>query len=96
MIVNNTKDIELAYSDKKFANINAVKNKKVYATPLGAHIWTNRSSEQPLTVMWAAKKFYPELFSDLDIKQETKDFYKKFCNCELSDEQVEEILSGKL
>ncbi len=50
-------DKKLAYSGPRFSHLKAVKNKKVYATPVMGHVWANRTMEQPLTVIWAAKLF---------------------------------------
>ena len=43
-----------------------------------------------------AKYLYPELFEDLDLAERTKNFYKEFYNYELSDEEVELILTDTL
>ena len=64
--------------------------------PMGAHTWANRTIEQPLTVLWAAKTFYPDEFKDLDLEKEVKNFYSKFFKFILSDTQVKEILSGNI
>ena len=81
-------------NDPKFADITAVKNKAVYSTPMGAHVWVNRGIETPLTVMWMAKTFYPDTFKDFDLEKEAIEFYKKFCGYECTPDQIKEILSG--
>ena len=35
-----------------------------------------------------AQKLYPELFEDLDIDQEIRDYYKNFYGIELTDEDM--------
>ena len=40
-----------------------------------------------------AKQMYPELFADLDIEQEIKDYYKEYYGLELTDEQLDLILN---
>ncbi|HZK57841.1 MAG TPA: ABC transporter substrate-binding protein [Clostridia bacterium] len=92
IIVTGEDDIDLAYSDERFKDIEAVKNKKIYATPTFGHVWTNRTMEQPLTVLWAAKLFYPEQFKNIDINKELKLFSEKFFSYKLSDEECEDIL----
>ena len=84
----------LVYNDTRLSSLNAVKNGKVYATPMGAHHWVQRTSEQPLMVLWTAKTIYPEQFKDLDMEAEVITFYKEFFNCEITREQAAEILSG--
>jgi iron complex transport system substrate-binding protein len=95
MIVATPSEIDAVYNDTRLSTVNAVRNKRVYITPMGAHIWSHRGIETPLTVLWAAKLFYPEKFADLDLEQETTAFYQKFFGYTLVPEQVKEILSGK-
>jgi iron complex transport system substrate-binding protein len=56
----------------------------------------NWTSEQPMLILWAAQKFYPDRFKDIDMVKELGDFYKKFYNSSLSTEQLKEILSGNM
>lgn len=94
IIVSTPKDVRIINDDPRFQKISAVRNKQVYPTPMGAHVWAHRTAEQPLMLMWAAKTFHPEVFQDVDLEQRIIDFYKKFYNKTLSQEQVREILSG--
>ena len=57
--------------------------------------WFDRppSVNRILGVRWLGNIIYPEVF-DIDIKQETKDFYEMFYHRELTDEEVEEILTN--
>lgn len=95
LIVSNPKEVNEVYKDPRFSQIRAVVNKRVVPTPVGAHVWANRTIEQPLTVLWAAKTFYPEQFKDLDLELEIGKFYEKFFNSKLSREQVKDILRGR-
>ena len=47
-----------------------------------------------MQILWAAKTIQPEIFADIDVRAETKAFYKKFMNYELSDAEFEYILKG--
>lgn len=94
MVVSNEEDEKLAYSDERFKDIEAVKNKRIYVTPAFGHIWANRTMEQPLTVLWAGKLFYPEEFKDIDMNEELKLFSEKFFDYELSDQETKEILGN--
>lgn len=96
LIVTAPKDVAFVNSDRVFKQLKAVKQGRVYIVPVGAHTWANRTAEQPLTVLWAAKTFHPELFKTLDLAAETKSFYREFFGFALSDAQVDEILSGAL
>ena len=79
----------------EFQGINAVKNKKVYICPMGAFFW-DAGQQGILQLEWMAKLFHPELFPDLDMKKELKEFYSKFFRYDLTDEEVELIMSHKL
>ncbi|XPV69398.1 MAG: ABC transporter substrate-binding protein [Halarcobacter sp.] len=87
------KDLKLAYNNPKFKDLKAVKNKNVFAVPMGAHFWTHYTPEQVLTILWVAKKAYPEQFKDINMFDETKKFYKKFMGKELTSKQINEILN---
>ena len=82
-------------SNPAFKTLKAVKNKQVFIVPYGLHIWTARSAETALCPLWLAKVLYPELFKDLSIEQKTREFYKRFYNYELSDDELELILNPK-
>ena len=94
IIVSTEEDKELAYSDERFKGMKAVKNKRIYPTPVFGHVWANRTMEQPLTVLWAAKLFYPEQLKDIDMNEELKLFSEKFFSYKLSDEECKEILGN--
>ena len=46
-------------------------------------------------MLWAAKKFNPEKFEDVNIEQATKDFYLQFYGYQLTDDEVSRILNGE-
>lgn len=52
-----------------------------------------RTVEQPLTVLWALHKLYPERLSQVALEKEIFDFYSHFFKYDLSDEQLEEIIN---
>lgn len=95
IIVSTPSEIGAVYNDTRLSTVNAIKNKRIYITPMGAHIWSHRGIETPLTVLWAAKLFYPDRFTDLDLELETTEFYTRFFGHTLTSDQVKEILSGK-
>ncbi|VEH40456.1 Uncharacterised protein [Fusobacterium varium] len=47
-------------------------------------------------IKWIAKIAEPEIFKEYNIKKDIKDFYSKFFNYELSEEQLETILNVKI
>jgi iron complex transport system substrate-binding protein len=76
-----------------FSVLRAVRERKVYSCDLGMWSWYTPNSDAPLVFQWLAKTAYPDLFEDLDVYQETFDYYKKFYNYELSDEQLDYIFT---
>ncbi|MBM3547573.1 MAG: ABC transporter substrate-binding protein [Alphaproteobacteria bacterium] len=96
LIVTEPKDVELVKKDRVFSQLKAVKSGKVHVVPVGAHTWSNRTAEQPLTVLWAVETFHPGRLKDLNLAAETRRFYREFFDHELPDAAVTEILSGTL
>ena len=76
--------------------LSAYKNKQIYLLPVGitrfAHTY---SVETPLAMIWLAKTIYPELFEDVDIYKEFREFYKEVFKANLDDETIGQILSGR-
>jgi len=81
------------FNDTRLEFITAVQNKNVFVIPSGLGPWL-ATSEQPLALMWAAKKIYPDKFEDIDIPSEMKYFYRTFCNYEISEAEISETLAG--
>lgn len=82
-----------AYENHDWSSVRAVKERNVYKCPLGVYRWYPPSSDTPLMLLWMAKNNHPELFGDIDLEQEMKDYYKKFYNINLMDEDVERIFN---
>jgi len=95
IIVTSESEIANVYGDARLANVSAIKDKRVYAIPMGVHVWGNRTVEQPLTVLWAAKLFHPDLFSDVAMDDEVRDFYSKFFKVDLNRDDANTILAGR-
>lgn len=87
--------IDQIMSAPEWSGITAVKNQAVYANPTGVFAWDRYSGEEALQVLWAAQKLNPDKFSDLDIAQKTKDFYKDFYGFDLTDDQASRIINGQ-
>ncbi len=86
-LYNNTID------GQDWSHIDAVKNRKVYKEPLGVYRWFPPSGDAPLMLMWMADTLYPEVF-DYDMEDEIEDYYERFYNYDLEEEQIEGILSA--
>jgi iron complex transport system substrate-binding protein len=97
ILANEPEALSLMITDKKWAAIDAVKNKRVYQMPIAISRWGHPGSiETPLAILWASKKMYPSLFTAINMERETKNYYKTFFNYELTEEKVKMILSGEL
>ncbi len=88
------KGIEKIKQDGSWADVNAVKEDRIYANPVGTWKWDRYSAEEALQVLWAAKLIHPDKFDDIDMVKETKDFYKKFYDYDLTDDQAQRILDN--
>lgn len=86
--VNST---DMVLHDSKWNDLKAVKEGHVYVCPQGVFYW-DYSSEGILLMEYLAKTFYPEKFADLDMTEEVKEYYKKFYNYSLTDDQADLIL----
>lgn len=74
-----------------WSNVKAVQDGKVYKFPLGMYRWFPPSSDTPLALMWLAKQVQPELFDYIDMEQEIKDYFTKYYQVELTDEDIQTI-----
>lgn len=86
--VDNTK---LILDDPKWRNVKAVKENKVYTNPDGVTMW-DYGSEGILLLEYIAKTLHPDLFKDLDMKKEVKEYYSKFYHYNLTDDEANRIL----
>ena len=96
MILTTPQAVRLVRTERAFAGLRAVRSGRLHVVPVGAHTWSNRTAEQPLTLMWAARTFHSQRFASLDLSKQAWEFYAKYFGTKLSDAQVAEILSGDL
>ena len=96
IICNETGVADYILTDEKWKGLDAVRNKTVYQMPIGASRWGHQgSAETALGLLWLAKLLYPDQFKDLDLYQETKEFYLYFYGYDVSRETIKSILAGK-
>jgi len=96
LIVSSADDLQELHDDPRYRGLRALKTGRVHVAPTGAHQWANRTIEQPLTILWAAKTFFPDEFSDVDMVREMRDFYARIFHFAMTDEQAREILAARL
>ncbi|MGG4661841.1 ABC transporter substrate-binding protein [Providencia vermicola] len=92
IVAMNKEDANIIKSSSQWKEIDAVKNQQVYVNPKGMFWWCRETSEEALQFLWLAQTLYPERFTDIDMQQETADFYLKFFGISLSDAQIDNIL----
>ncbi len=76
-----------------WSGVKAVRERRVYKFPLGMYRWFPPSSDTPLTLMFLAKTNHPELFEDLDLREEIRSYYRRFYRMELTDEDIDGIFA---
>jgi iron complex transport system substrate-binding protein len=92
IVMGRVNSTSLIMDDPKWKDIIAVKNGKVYTNPEGIMAW-DYSSEGVLLLEYLAKIFYPDKFKDIDMLSEIKDYYSKFYNYSLTDDDANRILN---
>lgn len=85
---------EAITTDSNWKSITAVKNKRVYVVPHGPFDWFDRppSISRILGVVWLGNLLYPDLYN-YDIKTEVKQFYKLFYQVDLTDAQLQKLMT---
>lgn len=73
--------------------VDAVTQQRVYKMPLGMYRSYTPGIDTPITLLWLAKTAYPERFEDIEITQETRDYYQEVFGVALTDEQANSIFA---
>jgi iron complex transport system substrate-binding protein len=92
MLVMTAAEKDAILADSQLAEITAVKNGELYIVPRVAHVWGNRTTEQPLTIMWTINKLYPELVTNAMLTEDISYFYSHFFKTDLTDAEIQEII----
>ncbi len=71
-----------------WSTISAVQNKRVYKMPLGSYRTYTPGVDTPMTLEWLAQAVYPDVFTDIDVQEDVKDYYKELYGITLTDAQV--------
>ena len=86
--------LEGTEKNSRYQSIRAVKNQNMYLVPSGVFYW-DMGLQKILLVEYMAKILHPDLFDDLDMVRELKEFYSRFFSYDLSDDEAERILERK-
>ena len=84
------------YSDPLWQNVKAVQDKQVYLVPNSPFNWFENppGANTILGIPWTAKVLYPDKFSALDLNNITKEFYSEFYHYNLTDDEVNSIITS--
>lgn len=85
-------DTAIIKDNPAWSGMTALKNNAVYLCPSGVFNW-DYSGESVLLMLYLAKHIQPELFVDLDIKEEIRYYYSNFYGYDLTPEQIQLILN---
>lgn len=86
---------EEVFKKPEWESIKGVMEKEVYEIPNIPFNWYDMppSVNRLIGIKWLGNLLYPDKFN-LDIKKETKEFYKKFYHVDLTDDDLDEILKN--
>lgn len=84
--------VEAILNDPQWKDIEAVTDGRVYYIPEGVATWDTPVPESFLCPIWIAQLLYPDKFADVDIRETIKEFYSKFYNLSISDDDIDQIL----
>ena len=96
IVAGDSKFYNSVLSDPNWKDINAVKNKQVYLIPNQPFGWIDRPPgvNRIIGIPWLAKVFYPDMFRDMDLSALIKEFYSKFYHYDLTDNEVNDIITS--
>jgi len=79
-------------ADPVYNSISAVANDSIIIVPTGVFFWDS-GVQQPLLMLLLAQTMYPDLFSDMNMKDTLIGFYSEFYYYDLTGEQADLILA---
>ncbi len=82
---------EDVYADPRFAEVSAVKEKRVYRAPQGVYRWQVPCAESPLFWNWVASVTYPGQFKS-DMPAKMREQIEFLYNYLMTDEDIEQVL----
>lgn len=91
IFVGRVNSTNIITNDTRLSNIKAVQDERVYLCPQGVAYW-DYGAEGVLLMEYFAKTLHPELFQDLNMTSEVKDYYSRFYHYNLTDEEANRIL----
>lgn len=84
---------KLVTDDPRWKKIRAVVDRRILPIPGGVFFWDG-GPESALLLPFLAKKLHPDLFSDLNLPRTVQNYYERFYDCHLSDQETDRMLRG--
>jgi len=79
---------DIILKDEKWKRIKAVKENNVYRFPSRLEPWDYPAPSAILGILWLTNKLHPEIYSKDTFIQDARNFYKKFYNIDVSNEDL--------
>ncbi|MDR1634803.1 MAG: ABC transporter substrate-binding protein [Bifidobacteriaceae bacterium] len=83
------------YADPRLADVSAVKNKRVYRSPLGFYRWQVPCAESPLMWNWVASVAYPDDY-EVDFRALMTEHEQFMYNYTVTDEDIDLVLRADI
>jgi len=82
-------------SGQDWSKLKAVREQKVYSSPVGLHTWGNLGGDSPLMPLWLTNLVDPQAISQQKLRKETKKYYQKMFDYTLSDSMIDQIFQRR-
>lgn len=82
-------------NNSQMSDLDAVLHNQMYQCPIGAFWWDRPSPESILGFMWLAKTLHPDIFNNINLTQETKEFFQTFYHTSLTDQEIESFMNAQ-
>ncbi len=86
--------IDKILEDPQWKHLRAVKNGNVEAVPADFYSWAQPDTRWILGLQWMASRLHPSLFSDIDMRDETEEFYRRLYDIE--EDTFEEVVFPRI
>ncbi len=96
VICNDASAAATLQADSQWAGLSAVRDGGVHVIPTGATRWGHRGSvETCMAMLWLGTVAYPDLFADVDLKQEVVGYCHDYLGISVDDATYEKMISGE-
>ena len=95
IITSSNESMREILANPAFKWLKAVQDKQIFIVPSGVFSWVPPNAEGTLQILWLAKVLYPNEFKDLNLESKVREFYKRFYEYDLSEDELKLILNPK-